>query len=85
MAAEPLDNERTLYGWLTPRTSPACGVCMKLAAGVVAILLLVSGIAIFIEALTTTQSVWLSIPLPAFSGVFIGPAVIALLTLFRAI
>ena len=41
---------------------------MKIAAWVVAILLLVAGIAIFIEALTTTNSVWLSIPLLALSG-----------------
>jgi hypothetical protein len=39
---------------------------MKLAAWVVAILPLVAGTAIFIDALTTAQSVWLSIPLPAF-------------------
>ena len=48
---------------------------MKIAAWVVAILLLVAGIAIFIEALTTTNSVWLSIPLLALSGVFTGPAI----------
>jgi hypothetical protein len=54
---------------------------MKIAAWAVAILLLVSGIAIFIEALTTTNSVWLSIPLLALSGVFTGPAIIALLAL----
>jgi hypothetical protein len=48
---------------------------MKIAAWVIAILLLVAGIAIFIEALTTTNSVWLSIPLLALSGVFTGPAV----------
>jgi uncharacterized membrane protein len=55
---------------------------MKIAARVVAILLLVAGIAIFIEALTTTHSVWLSIPLLALSGLFTGPAIIALLALF---
>ena len=55
---------------------------MKIAAWVVAVLLLVAGIAIFIEALTTTNSVWLSIPLLALSGVFTGPAIIALLALF---
>jgi hypothetical protein len=47
---------------------------MKIAAWVVAILLLVAGLALFIEALTTTNSVWLSIPLLALSG---GPAIIA--------
>jgi hypothetical protein len=55
---------------------------MKMAAWVIAILLLVAGIAIFTEALTTTNSVWLSIPLLALSGFFTGPAVIALLALF---
>jgi hypothetical protein len=55
---------------------------MKIAPWVVAILLLVAGIAILIEALTTTNSVWLSIPMLALSGVFTGPAVIALLALF---
>jgi hypothetical protein len=54
---------------------------MKIAARVVAILLLVAGIALFIEALTTTHSVWLCIPLLALSGVFTGPAIIALLAL----
>jgi uncharacterized membrane protein YphA (DoxX/SURF4 family) len=47
---------------------------MKIAAWVVAVLLLVAGIAIFIEALTTTNSVWLSIPLLALSGVFNRPS-----------
>jgi uncharacterized membrane protein len=55
---------------------------MKIAAWVVAILLLVAGIAIFVEALTTTHSVWLSIPLLILSGVFTGPAIIALPALF---
>jgi hypothetical protein len=54
---------------------------MKIAASVVAILLLVAGIAVFIEALTTTNSVWVSIPLLALSGVFTRPAIIALLAL----
>jgi hypothetical protein len=52
---------------------------MKIAAWVVAVLLLVAGIAIFIEALTITHSVWLSIPLLALSGVFTGPGIITLL------
>ena len=55
---------------------------MKIVGWVVAVLLLVAGIAIFIEALTTTNGVWLSIPLLALSGVFTGPAIIALLALF---
>jgi hypothetical protein len=55
---------------------------MKIAAWVVAILLLVAGIAIFFEALTTTHSVWLSLPLLMLSGVFTGPAILALLAMF---
>jgi putative exporter of polyketide antibiotics len=54
---------------------------MRIAAWVVTIVLLVAGAAIFLEALTTTHSVWLSIPLLLLSGVFTGPAVIALLAL----
>jgi putative exporter of polyketide antibiotics len=55
---------------------------MRIAAWVIAVVLLVAGVAIFLEALTTTHSVWLSIPLLLVSGVFTGPAVIALLALF---
>ena len=55
---------------------------MKIAAWIVVILLLVAGIAIFFEALTTTHSVWLSLPLLMLSGVFTGPAILALLALF---
>jgi hypothetical protein len=55
---------------------------MKIAAWVIAILLLVAGIAIFIEALTTTNSVWLSLPLLMLSGLFTGPAILALLAMF---
>jgi hypothetical protein len=47
---------------------------MKITAWVIAILLLVAGIAIFIEALTTTNSLW---RLLALSGVFTGPAIVA--------
>jgi putative exporter of polyketide antibiotics len=55
---------------------------MRIAAWVITVVLFVAGIAIFLEALTTTHSVWLSIPLLLLSGVFTGPAVIALLALF---
>ena len=55
---------------------------MRIAAWVIAVVLLVAGVAIFVEALTTTHSVWLIIPLLLLSGVFTGPAVIALLALF---
>jgi hypothetical protein len=54
---------------------------MRIAAWVVTVVLLVAGIAIFVEALTTAHSVWLSIPLLLLSGVFTGPGVIALLAL----
>ena len=55
---------------------------MRIAAWVIAVVLLVAGVALFVEALTTTHSVWLIIPLLLLSGVFTGPAVIALLALF---
>jgi putative exporter of polyketide antibiotics len=55
---------------------------MRIAAWVIAVVLLVAGVAIFLEALTTTHSVWLSIPLLLLSGVFTGPAVIARLALY---
>jgi putative exporter of polyketide antibiotics len=54
---------------------------MRIAAWVITVVLLVAGVAIFVEALTTTHTVWLSIPLLLLSGVFTGPAVIALLAL----
>jgi hypothetical protein len=57
------------------------GIPMKIAAWVVDILLLVAGIAISFEALTTTSSVWLSIPMLIFSGMLIGPGLVALLAL----
>ena len=55
---------------------------MRIAAWVITVVLLVAGLAIFLEALTTTHSVWLSIPLLLLSGLFTGSAVIALLGLF---
>ena len=54
---------------------------MRIGAWIVTVVLLVSGVAIFLEALTTTHSVWLSIPLLLLSGVFTGPGVIAFLAL----
>lgn len=51
------------------------------AAWIVAIVLLAGGIACIVEALTTTHSVWLSIPMLVFAGVLLGPAVIMLLAL----
>lgn len=53
---------------------------MKIAWAV-AIILLIIGFVVFVEALTTTHSVWLSIPLLLLSGVFTGPGVIALAAL----
>ena len=55
---------------------------MRIAAWVITVVLLVAGVAIFVEALTSTHSVWVSVPLLLLSGVFTGPAVIALLALF---
>ena len=54
---------------------------MKIAAWIIAILLVIAGIASIIEALTTTHSVWLGIPLLVFSGALIGPAIIMLAAL----
>lgn len=48
---------------------------------VIAVALLGAGVALFIEALTTTHSVWLSLPLLLLSGVFTGPGFITLLAL----
>ncbi|HEX9490059.1 MAG TPA: hypothetical protein VF930_07225 [Stellaceae bacterium] len=48
---------------------------------VLAIALLCIGVALFVEALTTTHSVWLSLPLLLLSGLFTGPGLIALLAL----
>jgi len=38
---------------------------MKIAAWIITVVLLVAGVAIFVEALTTPHTVWLSIPLNA--------------------
>jgi hypothetical protein len=51
---------------------------MRIAAWVLAILLLLLGIVAAADALTTTHSVWLSIPLLIFSGALIGPAALML-------
>lgn len=51
------------------------------SAWIVAIILLVIGLVIFCEALIGTHGLWVSIPLLLLSGLFIGPAVIALLAL----
>jgi hypothetical protein len=48
---------------------------------VITVALLAIGFALFIEALTTTHSVWLSLPLLLLSGVFTGPGFITLLAL----
>lgn len=44
-------------------------------------LLFIASIALFFEALTTTHSVWLGIPLLMLSGAFFGPATLLLLAL----
>jgi hypothetical protein len=48
---------------------------------VLTVAMLCIGAALFIEALTTTHSVWLSLPLLLLSGVFTGPGLITLLAL----
>ncbi len=57
---------------------------MRIAAWIIAILLVIAGIVSIVEALTTTHSVWLGIPLLVFSGALIGPAIIMLLALVGA-
>jgi hypothetical protein len=74
MAAEALDKEPTLYGLAEAENEPGLRSVHEDRRWVIAVLLLVAGIAIFIEALTTTYSELLSIPLLALSGVFAGPA-----------
>lgn len=51
---------------------------MKIAAWILTVLLFVAGIACIVEALITTHSIWLSIPLLVLSGALIGPALIML-------
>ena len=50
-------------------------------AWIIALVLLAGGVACIVEALTTSHSVWLSIPLLVFSGALIGPAIVMLLAL----
>jgi hypothetical protein len=54
---------------------------MKIAAWVLAILLLLAGAFLFFEALTTTHSVWLSLPMLLLAGMLAGPGLFALLGL----
>ena len=54
---------------------------MRIAAWIITVVLLVAGIALFVEALTTTHGVWLSIPMLLLSGLFTGSAGIGLLAL----
>jgi len=54
---------------------------MKIAAWVVAVLLLLAGVVLFFEALTTTHSIWLSLPMLLLAGMLTGPGLIALLGL----
>ncbi len=54
---------------------------MRIAAWIIVLLLLVAGIALCVDALTTTHSVWLSIPMLLLSGALLGPGLIALLAL----
>jgi hypothetical protein len=52
---------------------------MRIAAWIITFLLFAGGISLAVDALTTTHSVWLSIPMLLLSGALLGPAVIALL------
>ena len=54
---------------------------MRIGAWLVAILFLLLGIIGAADALTSSRSVWLSIPLLIFSGALIGPAILMLLAL----
>jgi len=54
---------------------------MKIVAWILVILFLVAGVVLIVDALTTTHSVWLSIPLLVLSGALAGPALIALVAL----
>jgi hypothetical protein len=52
---------------------------MRIAAWIISFLLLAGGIALCVDALTTTHSVWLSIPMLLLAGSLLGPGLIALL------
>lgn len=54
---------------------------MKVVAWVLAIFLLLAGAFLFFEALTTTYSAWLSLPMLLLAGMLMGPGLIALLGL----
>ena len=53
---------------------------MKLAWAVV-VLFLIIGVVAFFDALTSTHSVWVSIPLLVISGAILGPGLVGLLAL----
>jgi hypothetical protein len=54
---------------------------MRIAAWIITFLLFAGGIALCVDALTTTQSVWLSIPMLLLSGALLGPGIITILAL----
>ncbi|HUH83156.1 MAG TPA: hypothetical protein VLX85_01020 [Stellaceae bacterium] len=54
---------------------------MKVAAWVIAVLLLLASFVLFFEALTAAYSVWLSLPMLLLAGMLMGPGLIALLGL----
>ena len=54
---------------------------MRIAAWVITVLLIIGGFACAIDALTTTRSVWVSIPMLLLSGALLGPAFFMLLAL----
>jgi uncharacterized membrane protein len=57
------------------------GKLMRIAAWVMTILLFIAGIACGIDALTTSHSVWVSIPMLLLSGALLGPAFFMLMAL----
>lgn len=54
---------------------------MRIVSWLITVLLFIAGIACAVDALTTTHSIWLSIPLLILSGALIGPGIVMLLAL----
>jgi hypothetical protein len=54
---------------------------MRIAAWIITVLLIIAGLACAVDALTTTHSVWVSIPMLLLSGALLGPALLMLLGL----
>lgn len=54
---------------------------MRIVCWIITVLLMITAIACAFDALTTTHSVWVSIPMLLFSGALLGPAFFMLLAL----